>query len=110
MLLQSNHNIYSYNHQSKYLFPLHPIVAFLALETRKGRDVDLEEVEKNFIKDYTNKEINLFYQQYLYLKEQLCFEADINKIYGIAGGNWIRENFYSKKQIVFEVTEGCNLQ
>ena len=110
MLLQSNHNLYSYNHQSKYLFPLHPIVAFLALEARKGKNVDLKEVEKKFIKDYTNKEINLFYQQYLYLKEQLCFEADISKIYGIAGGEWIRESFYSKKQIVFEVTEGCNLQ
>ena len=110
MLLQSINNLYIYNHRSKCIFPLHPAIARFALEARKENEIDLKKIEQELAKDYSKKEINLLYHQYLFFKELSFFEADIHRIYGIAGTEWARESFNSVRHIVFEVTEGCNLQ
>jgi hypothetical protein len=110
MILQSNNNFYIYCHQTKYVFPLHPVVARFAYEAHVGMENDLREIEKELINNYSKKEIKLLYHQYLFFKEQWFFEGDISKWYGKVGKEWIIENFQPAKQLVFEVTEGCNLQ
>jgi len=110
MFLQSKNHLYVYNHKSKYLIPLHPVVARFAMEAKQGKDIDLKETEKELAKDYSKDEIALLYLQYLHFKEHSFFEADIKKMYGKISNELIRDAFNSVTHLVFEVTEGCNLQ
>ena len=110
MLLQSNNHVYVYNHKSKYLLPLHPLVTHFITEEKQGKDIDLKKIEKELAKDYSKDEINLLYHQYLFFKEHSFFETNIEQSYGTIRSESIIESFNSVQHIVFEVTESCNLQ
>jgi len=110
MFLQSNNHLYVYQHKSKYLIPLHPVVARFALEAKQSTYIDLQKIEKEFATDYSKEEIELLYLQYLHFKEHFFFETDIKKTYAKISSETIRDTFTTVTHIVFEVTESCNLQ
>ncbi|MDR0207375.1 MAG: hypothetical protein LBI45_08995 [Bacteroidales bacterium] len=73
MFLQSNFHTYVYNHKSKYLIPLHPVVARFAKDEKNGKEIDLNEFQREFTEDYSKKEIELLYHQYLHFKDYSFF-------------------------------------
>ncbi|MCL2311765.1 MAG: radical SAM peptide maturase [Firmicutes bacterium] len=109
-----NDNEYLYNTFSKGLYLLDTITSFLAVEMERGRDIDIINTEFVFEKfqliidekellSYKNKIKYYFigYDKSKIFDSQFVSDASVNDIYHCLA---------NRPQIVFEVTEQCNLQ
>jgi len=110
MILKSANHYYIYENKSKYLFSVHPMINLFYLLHDKEMDFILKAAELQYGEFYSMDEIQIFYQQYLFLKENAFFRDDpIEANTFHVGKHNIEDCLSSIPQIIFEVTEKCNL-
>jgi len=112
-------NKYLYDRKVKRAHLCHPVLHYIIELNKKSIDVkrwldNLEDESPVEIKHYgqfSKKEVNYYYRKYLFLKENGYFgEIDQEKKLGAQlNEENIRRSLANGKQVVFEVTEKCQL-
>lgn len=107
MLLPSAHHYYIHENKSKFLFSVHPlIVAFYLAFDKDEPDMLQKSKEK-----YPIQEMNLYYQQYLFLKAYFLIHSEKQRAcYLPINGIVVKNCFDNVNHLIFEVTDKCNLQ
>ncbi|MDY0078314.1 MAG: radical SAM peptide maturase [Bacteroidales bacterium] len=111
-------NIYYYSKDEKLFFSAHPLF-FLFDKDNKFlnplNDKDIDEINKVLIKgniSFSPKKIRKIHTQYLFVKKKLSKTKDAKNNYHytkLADPSLVTNNFNSAQQIIFEVTDKCNL-
>jgi uncharacterized protein len=114
-----NGNRYLYSPSANKIIAIHPVL--YEIINLKNRGIDINDRLKKLrfgkikIKDYgfvSLSEIDYYYQKYLLFKENNYFEkGEVDKfINGRLTPEIIKLGLYGNKDIVFEVTDACNLK
>jgi uncharacterized protein len=107
MLLQSNNNFYIHENKTKYLFSLHPLIIAYYLANDKQSPDTLQKIKN----EYSPQELDIYYQQYLFIKTHFLIDIKKDEVrYGRINGKIVHNSFNNVNQIVFEVTDKCNLK
>ncbi len=118
LLETDNNNKYFYDGRVKRTQLCHPLLFHLLKLSSGGRDVKswIENLEDTAVEiagagRFSKEEIQYYYQKYLILKENGHFtEIDQKeKLGGVIEPETIERNLANSKQVVFEVTDSCNL-
>jgi len=113
-ITSSSGNVYMYDFLKKELIPIHEIVYLCYLLDQKSKLENLLECKTNSgvcITDlYCSKEIQYYYQKYLRYKASGFFRNFRKSPFSIYTEQKLEETISNLNNIVFEVTDSCNLQ
>ena len=105
-----NQNSYAYDTKSKYLFYIHPILNLIWQYALYEKNQIKEIVSQtNHISD---ADFEYYYQKYLFLQEHGIFsEIDSDRLLtGRVTKDIVEKNLANLNQLVFQVTNDCNLK
>ncbi len=111
-------NKYFYDSRMKRTQLCHPLLFHMLKLSSGGKDIEswmenLGEfpIEIDGVGRFSKKEFKYYYQKYLILKENGHFTLSTQeeKLAGVAEPETIERNLANSKQVVFEVTDNCNL-
>lgn len=117
VLFSTNQNSYCFNKEEGFIFYIHPLVNFFAKEKLNIRsdvtDLRLLITSRSpELNNYSNTEIKYYYEKYMHLITIGAIDTDIKDInqYELSlSDEVINHNLVNIRQIVFEVTDKCNL-
>lgn len=112
--LSKSGNAYCYNHNQKILYYIHPLVKYFKMILDKNLNIESfinANKKKEPLNQYNETEINYYYKKSLYFNKTF---KDINNYKDDRYNHRIKPDHVklelaNVKQIVFEVTERCNL-
>jgi len=100
MIIKSNNHDYIFNKRLKFLFSIHPLINYFYEYYKEGEIDVLKKVKLNFHNLYTIQEIEDYYSQFIFLKENFLKERHICDFsFGYLTGEQIIKSFNSCKQI-----------
>lgn len=111
-------NIYYYNRSEKTFFAVHPLFYYFDQFQKyltPLNDIEIVEIRKRLICEnisFSKKDIKKIHTQYLFIKNMQAESKDTINNYSyteLTDTSFVRKNFDATQQIIFEVTDKCNL-
>lgn len=110
LIYSSNGNSYCYDQENKRLVYLHPLIIQINKMENNGENISIK-ILKDLFPQYTRKEICYYFKKFDHLKHEIRhipFDTNRHNL-RINPQNIIRQ-LTNVQQIVFEVTDKCNLR
>lgn len=107
-----NENHYFFDAGQKLIFPIHPLIGWYYEQERRGIRNDPVNDEDNALLGYSDSELNFYYKEFLFLKQNGLFNT--KKQSAMANrpftSEMVKHELANLRQVVFEVTDACNLK
>jgi uncharacterized protein len=109
-----NDNYYLYNYENNTMYNIHPLFAYLVESkySKKDKEIFIDNLSNDLIlSKFTRKERDEYFSRYIFFKDnKLLDEFQPKAFYSQRlSKKTIVENMHKLSEIVFEVTEECNL-
>lgn len=106
----SKGNLYLYDFQKKEMKPCHPLIYVCSLlDKNKNDEILFKELKEKKQTKYSDREIDYYYCKYLHYKKIGYFSDIFKEPFVKNDSKDVIESVSNVKNIVFEVTDSCNL-
>jgi hypothetical protein len=111
-------NIYYYNRSEKTFFAVHPLFYYFDQFQKYMaplNDIEIVEIRKRLMSEnisFSKKDIKKIHTQYLFIKNMHAISKENINNYSyteLTDTSFVSKNFDATQQIIFEVTDTCNL-